>query len=164
MTSNYCILPYKQVFIGISVSTYIGKRQNRHRMGFIDFRKKLVPKHCGFHDEKPTSGLEFPTGSGQVPHAIARIKLYMLPKFHPNRSTRIWGDNIFNVWFLISCLTSWSWGSVKNCVPSYQAHQTAGVCEISGKNMNRKSDFHLGSKSFGIPAYTLHTSWATCSS
>ena len=79
----------------------------------------------------------------------------MHPKFHPNRSTRIWGDNIFNVWFLISCLTSWSWVGVKNCVPSYWAHQTTGVCEISGKNMNRKSDFHLRSKSFGIPAYSL---------
>ena len=25
MTSNYCIFQYKQVFIGISVSTYLGK-------------------------------------------------------------------------------------------------------------------------------------------
>ena len=43
---------------------------------FIDSRKKIVPKHSGFHSEKPTSGFELPTGSGKVPHAIARVELY----------------------------------------------------------------------------------------
>ena len=35
------------------------------------------------------SGFEVPTGSGKVPHAIARVELYMPPKFHANRSTRL---------------------------------------------------------------------------
>ena len=122
---------------------------------FIDSRKKLTPKHSWFHGEKPTSGFEVPTGSRKVPNTIARVKLYKLPKFHPNRLTRIGGDNIFNGCFLISCLTSWLWGGVKIFVPSYSAYQTAGVYEISSKNMNRKFDFSSWSKSFGIPAYVL---------
>ena len=57
----------------------------------------MVPKHSRFHGKKPTSGFEVPTGSGKVPYAIARVELYIPQKFHPNRSTRIGGDNIFNV-------------------------------------------------------------------
>ena len=60
----------------------------------------------GFHDKKSTSGFEVPTGSGNVSHAIVRVEMCILPKFHPNRPIRIGGDSIFNVGFLISCLTS----------------------------------------------------------
>ena len=64
---------------------------------FIDSRKKIVPKHSGFHGEKPTSGFEVPTGSRKVPHAIARVKLYMSPKFHANRSTRLGGESLSHI-------------------------------------------------------------------
>ena len=61
----------------------------------------------------------------------------------------------FEFWLSISCLTSWSWGGVKIFVLTHKTHQIAGVCEISGKNINRMSGFHLRSKSFGIPGYML---------
>ena len=87
----------QQVFIGVSVFTFLGKRQNRLRLGFYWVWGKMVPKHSRFHGKKPTSGFEVPTGSGKVPYAIARIELYIPPKFHPNRFTRIGEDKIFNV-------------------------------------------------------------------
>ena len=36
----------------------------------------------GFIAKYSTSGFEDPTGSGKIPHAIARVELYTPPKFH----------------------------------------------------------------------------------
>ena len=40
--------------------------------------------------KQPTSGFEVPTGSGKVPHEIARVKLYTPPKYHTNPFTRLY--------------------------------------------------------------------------
>ena len=54
--------------------------------------KILYGNVVGFMAKQQTSGFEVPTGSGKVPHAIARIKLHTPPKFHANRFTRLGGD------------------------------------------------------------------------
>ena len=65
--------------------------------GFIFALGENWCKHIvDFMVKWPTSGFEAPTGSAKMPHAIARVELYILPKFDPNRSTHIRGDNIFN--------------------------------------------------------------------
>ena len=81
---------------------------------FIDSRKKLVPKHSGFHGKKPTSGFQVPTGNGKVPYAIGQVELYTPPKFHANRSTRLGGDSLWHIKWTASNLlmihglfTSW---------------------------------------------------------
>ena len=48
-------------------------------------------------EKQPTSGLEVPTGSRKVPHAIARVELYISPKFYANRSTRLGGDSFAHI-------------------------------------------------------------------
>ena len=40
-------------------------------------------------EKQPISGFLVPIGSGKVPHAIARVKLYMPSKFYANRSIRL---------------------------------------------------------------------------
>ena len=114
------VFPYTNRFLSVFPFPPISESENIvSEWVFIGSRKKLLPKPSGFHGKKPTSGFAVPTGSGKVPHVIARVKLYIFPKFHPNLSIRLGGDNIFNVAFLISCVISWSWGSVKIFVPSY---------------------------------------------
>ena len=47
------------------------------------------------------SGYEVSTGSRKIPPAIARVELYITPKFHANRSTRL-GDSFSH----IKCIAS----------------------------------------------------------
>ena len=71
---------------------------------------------------------------------------------------------LFSLWFHSIPLTIFSghilcsirkFMQVLIFVLSHKTHQIAGVCEISGKNINRMSGFHLRSKSFGIPDHSL---------
>ena len=43
------------------------------------------------------SGYEVPTGSRKVPYAIVRVELYIPPKFHANRSTRLGEDGLWHI-------------------------------------------------------------------
>ena len=44
-----------------------------------------------------SSGYEVPIGSRKVPHAIARVELYIPPKFHANRSTRLGEESMWHI-------------------------------------------------------------------
>ena len=62
---------------------------------FFDFRFRCF--QLPVSEKQPTSGLEVPTGSRKVPHAIAQVELYKPPKFHVNWSTRLGGDRFAHI-------------------------------------------------------------------
>ena len=72
----------------------IQSTQNRF---FMTHGKIWYRNIVGFVVKKPTSGFEVPTGSGKVPHAIARVELYTPPKFHANRFTRLGVDSLSHI-------------------------------------------------------------------
>ena len=53
----------------------------------IDSGKNWCKNIGRFRPKNANFRFELSTGSGKVPHAIAWVELYMLPKFHPNRLT-----------------------------------------------------------------------------
>ena len=62
---------------------------------FFDFRFRRF--QLPVSEKQATSGFEVPTGSRKVPHAIARVELYIPPKFHANRFTRLGGDSFAHI-------------------------------------------------------------------
>ena len=67
--------------------TYITELDSLFVKHIIDFRFRYF--QLPVSEKQATSGFEVPTGSPKVPHAIARVELYIPPKFHANRSTRL---------------------------------------------------------------------------
>ena len=62
---------------------------------FFDFRFRRF--QLPVSKKQATSGFEVPPGSGKVPHAIARVKLYISPKFRANQFTHLGGDSFAHI-------------------------------------------------------------------
>ena len=63
-----------------------------HGQNISDFRFRYF--QLPVSEKQPTSGLEIPTGSGKLPHAIARFELY-IPKVSCSMTDHLKIDPIF---------------------------------------------------------------------